>query len=228
MPNKLIPWNVLMGVSNPTRSVEVHNLIKKVKKVEVRKQGKPSSARCPLEKLEYRAIHRILEQKHDFQRKIRYPTFVKYQFNLIKHSDDTANFETDNLKENREFNFMLLAKMCWSKNVMEERDAPDQILLGAMDPDYCILAGLAIYLEYWMEHSGGIRSKFLFSDDVDDSTPKRTKDCFHSTLKRDVYNNPEFEAARHGPIGTHSLRKYPSTHAHKNGCLRDDVDVRAQ
>ena len=31
--------------------------------------------------------------------------------------------------------------MCWSKNVQEERDAPDQILLGAMDLCYCVLVG---------------------------------------------------------------------------------------
>jgi hypothetical protein len=52
---------------------------------------------------------------------------------------------------NPQFPFTLLAKMCWSKNVLEERDAPDQIVIGAMDRRYCILLALGIYLEAWME-----------------------------------------------------------------------------
>jgi hypothetical protein len=36
-------------------------------------------------------------------------------------------------------------------NVLEERDAPGQIVIGAMDRRYCILLALGIYLEAWME-----------------------------------------------------------------------------
>jgi len=70
---------------------------------------------------------------------------------------------------------------------MEERDAPDQIIIVAMDPDYCLLVALSVYLEYWMEHGDGLHSKYLFSDDVDDDAPKRTKGSVRSTLKKDVY-----------------------------------------
>jgi hypothetical protein len=49
--------------------------------------------------------------------------------------DDTANFKETDLKPNPRFDFTLLTKLIWAKNVMEERDAPDQILLGAMDPN---------------------------------------------------------------------------------------------
>ena len=40
MPNKLIGWNVVTQTGNPTRSVPVNQLIKDVKKAEVRRQGK--------------------------------------------------------------------------------------------------------------------------------------------------------------------------------------------
>lgn len=82
MPNRLIPWNPIAQVGNPTRSVEVNNLTKKVKKVEVWKQGKVSSAHHPLKKLEHHSMHWISEQK-DFQRKLQHSTFVKFQFHLI-------------------------------------------------------------------------------------------------------------------------------------------------
>ena len=45
MPNHLMPWNAISGQGNPTRSIEVNTLIKKVKKKEVRKQGVSSKAR---------------------------------------------------------------------------------------------------------------------------------------------------------------------------------------
>ena len=38
--------------------------------------------------------------------------------------------------------------MCWSKNVFEERDAADQIILAANDPSFCTHLALAIHLEY--------------------------------------------------------------------------------
>ena len=44
MPNKLAGWNVETRSGNPTRSVEINELIKTVKKKEVRKEGKAGSA----------------------------------------------------------------------------------------------------------------------------------------------------------------------------------------
>ena len=40
MPNRLMLLNAISGQGNPTRSIEVNTLIKKVKKKEVRKEGK--------------------------------------------------------------------------------------------------------------------------------------------------------------------------------------------
>ena len=45
MPNKLMAWNSLTNTGNPTRSLEVNNLIKRVRKHEVRRTGKASQAR---------------------------------------------------------------------------------------------------------------------------------------------------------------------------------------
>ena len=48
MPNRLAHWDVQTNRGNPTKSVLVNELIKKVKKKEVRKQGTMSSARRPM------------------------------------------------------------------------------------------------------------------------------------------------------------------------------------
>ena len=45
MPRRLVHWDDLKGEGNPTKSVEVNNVINAVKKAEVRKQGKSSQAR---------------------------------------------------------------------------------------------------------------------------------------------------------------------------------------
>jgi hypothetical protein len=218
MPNKLMAWNALAQTGNPTRSVEVNELIKAVKKAELRKQGNSSSARQSLEQSKYRGMLHILEAKDDFDCKYRTTTLAKFQYNMIARIDDSARFETDDLKENLDFPFTLLCKMCWSKNVLEERDAPDQILLGSMDTDFCVLMALAIYLEHWIEHGDGLQSRFLFSDDIDDGAPKRVKDNIQETLRRDVFGSNAFVRVRPGLLGTHSLRKFASTFARRNGC----------
>ena len=118
---------------------------------------------------------------------------MKFQYNLIAHIDDAANFETNNREPNEEFPFALLCQMCWSKNVLEECDAPDQNLLGAMDTNFCILLALSIYLEAWMEHGNGVHSHFMFSDAMDDGMPTRVKDNVHGILKN-VFGSNEFQA----------------------------------
>ena len=58
---------------------------------------------------------------------------------------------------------------------MEERSCPDQILLGAMDPDFCVLLGLGCCLESrfstYQQNAAGRR--FLFGTADDDDEPQR-------------------------------------------------------
>jgi hypothetical protein len=65
MPNCLMPWNAVSGQGNPTRSIEVNILIKKVKKKEVRKQGVASKTRRAVSHVEFRRMQSILREKND-------------------------------------------------------------------------------------------------------------------------------------------------------------------
>jgi hypothetical protein len=65
MPNCVMPWNPVSGQGNPTRSIEVNTLIKKVKKKEVRKQGVASKARRAITHVEFRRMQSILREKND-------------------------------------------------------------------------------------------------------------------------------------------------------------------
>lgn len=58
MPNRNVPWNVESQTGNPTMSVAVNDLIKKIKKAEVRKQGKTSNAKRDLKVSS--TVHRMI------------------------------------------------------------------------------------------------------------------------------------------------------------------------
>ena len=148
MPNQNAKWNVETQSGNPTMSVAVNQLIKRIKKEEVRKRGKKSNAKRDMKRPEFRKSLRLLEACDDFSRKHRLPTMKKLQFHIIGRADDVSNLETADLREHDKFkNFCLQTKVSWSKNVLEERECPDQILLGAMDVDFCVLLALGCYLE---------------------------------------------------------------------------------
>jgi hypothetical protein len=228
MPSNLETWSIRSKSGNPTCSVLVNNLVKSIKKMEVRRQGAPSQARRALLAAEYELIIRILRNSTDPTHKYLCPAFHMFQFNLIARVDDTAHLKKENIRTHPEFNFSLLTRMCWSKNVHEERDAPDQIIFGAMNPLYCCLLSLAIHFETWFSSPQGSTptNDFVFGIGGEDDVkgPAGTRATIYSILTKFVFLQEEFQAVTAGHIGTHSFRKFPATLARKKGCSRDDVD----
>jgi hypothetical protein len=99
-------------------------LIKVIKKKEVRKQGKPSTARRPLQHDEYQNVLSYLRRHEDPIKHYTLPGFFVFQYNLIARMDDTSKFKMDDLTPCHDFDFALKGRLNWSKNVHEERDAP--------------------------------------------------------------------------------------------------------
>jgi hypothetical protein len=77
MPNRLMPWNAISGQGNPTRSIEVNTLIKKVKKKEVRKEGVSSKARRAVTLVEFRRMQSILREKNDVIHRYGIPSLLR-------------------------------------------------------------------------------------------------------------------------------------------------------
>jgi hypothetical protein len=228
IPNQHHPWDVHNQTGNPTRAPEVNKLIQSIKQKEVRKQGSASQARRALDISEYRKIQSLLSATRSFESKHMVPTFTKLQYNLIARLDDISRLELDDLQQHDQFPFALACKICWSKNVREERDSPRQILLGAGDKDFCALLALSVYLE-----SRPIRSEgnFLFTDGVGEKVATQLKARVRSILDRDALKTEDFKNVNTNtrmPLGTHSFRKFPATYARLNNCTRDDVDVRGR
>jgi hypothetical protein len=228
MPEKLQPWSIRLNSGNPTRSTVVNNFIKKIKRLEVKKVGKKSSARRPLVQDEVLQTLNILKKvgkaNNDLKRYLIIPAAIKFQISMIGRVDDTCRMEKEELKPHPRFDFALTAQINWSKNVMEERESPDQILLASLDWQTCLFLSLATYLEACYENGIGIHHKYLFG--VNNSA--RSNVTFYSKALTACWKSEDFVKRQSGLIGTHSLRKYATTRARECGGSKDEVDGRGR
>ncbi|MGL5935859.1 MAG: hypothetical protein ACRCZI_09580 [Cetobacterium sp.] len=223
-------WNTAAQTGNPTMSKAVNKLIAEIKKHEVRKQGKASNAKRDMKRPEFKKTLQLLYHSNGFTNNYKVPTMLKLQFHLIARTDDICNLLTTDLREHEQFgSFALQTKVAWSKNVNEERECPDQIILGCNDPDFCCLLSLAGYLESRMTEQLG-NHKFLFGEREDDDEPLRQNDNYCNVLKRQWRTAAfkEIVLEVRGDIGTHSIRKFASTWAAEHGCTYTEVEIRGR
>lgn len=158
MPNKGPSWEVRSKTGNPTKSALVNDLLARVESHQVRGEGATARAKQALSLEEFKKLLSLFENKENFQMKYRFTTMIKYQFHLMGRCDDCANFKILGLMghPNPKFkNFALNLKVRHSKNVHDDKNCPDQIFLGSMDPQVCMLLALAIYLEVWFSFESG-------------------------------------------------------------------------
>ena len=172
----------------------------------------------------------MLEGKGLFDTKYRYTCMLRQQFQFFGRGDDVCHLEREGLRHHPDFDFALSQKVEWSKNVLEERECPPQILLGAMDPDWCVLLSLGLYLEAWCREGNGRHSHFLYCDGETEADGNKLKARYSKKLKK-VFDSAEFQdmaVLMNGPCGVHSLRKFPSTWARQNGCTVDEIEIRGR
>jgi hypothetical protein len=91
MPNRIPAWNVLTLSGNPTKSILVNDLIKAVKKHEVRKEGVESKACRPLELSEYENLMLLTSQLNSKPLRYGLSAFYKFQFAMIARGDGGEN-----------------------------------------------------------------------------------------------------------------------------------------
>jgi hypothetical protein len=98
MPNKISEWDVRLALGNPTKLVPLNDVVSTVRKMDCRKQGRPSCAKWDMKREEYHMTMRILNTKfgnYELQGKV--PTMLKFQFHTISQTDDIMNLETGDL-----------------------------------------------------------------------------------------------------------------------------------
>jgi hypothetical protein len=71
----------------------------------------------------------------------KYPMMALWQYHLIGRVDDVLNFKVVDPRGHGDYDLALKTRVRWSKNMMEERQCPPQILLGSMHPLFwCVAA----------------------------------------------------------------------------------------
>ncbi len=238
MPDRLVVWVSGRNEGNPTRSIEVNSLIKRVKKKEVRKQGVLSQAKRPLTEEEFRRMQHILQNHNKSNMIWRYGLYAltNFQFHLLARIDDTTQVLVENIRVHDSFCNALKTRMNWSKNVTEERDAPWQIILGSMDTAFCVLASLSLWMELNLRcNPNALLSPYVFGFCDDNSIPaggKKSKETAHNMFSK-IFKMEAFTGIEGGGVaaeglGSHSIRKFAATHARRSGCTKDDKDIRGR
>ncbi|CAB9519184.1 unknown protein [Seminavis robusta] len=244
------PWNGASG--NPTRSKPVNKLIEAIRQAEREKRGKKSQARRELHEVEFRKTIELLQSTFSFIKSCLIVCMLVLQLHIVARGSDVSQLFMNQIKPHSKHDFALELTVEWSKNVKDERDCPPQILLGAMDTQYCTHLALAIYLEEAIARGracSGFDKAYLFTDDFDPSPPEgrnwepeeleknrknsptkklcsRYRTCLKSIFESEVFL--AISSTIGGLIGSHSIRKYAATLAKRFGVSMRDVDGRGR
>ena len=157
MPDRLHGWRTGSNDGNPTKSAEVNDFVKRVKKLEARKQGAESQTRRPMLQTEFHRLHEVFksygEEHNSSIWRYGMPALINFQFHLIARIDDTTQVILDHIRIHDNFENALKTRLNWSKNVQDERDAPWQVVLGSMNAVFCVFISLGLWLELNLQSS---------------------------------------------------------------------------
>ena len=104
---------------------------------------------------------------------------------------------------------------------MEERQCPAQILLGSMDPDFCILLNVGVYLEDMLGRFPNCT--YLFTDSTTAQAPKNLIQTFWNRLERTVWNDADFKALQDESTDAAGVEHTPTGSLHRT--MPVDVDA---
>ena len=160
---------------------------------------------------------------------------VNFQFHLIARVDDSTQVVLDHVRVHDHFAHCLKTRLNWSKNVMDERDAPWQIVLGSVDPIYCVLCSLGLWLEVNIAmYPPATNSPYLFCFCDDVQIPEggqKAKGKIQRILTKmfklaEFMKNDGFGLLM--GLGSHSIRKFAATYARRCGITKDEKDIRGR
>ena len=224
MPNRE-KWSVTRAEGNPTQSQEVNALIKRVKKKEARKQGAESKTKRPMVGDKFVAMHDVLKKMGaasgrttthaSYWQRYGISALVNFQFHMIARVDDSTQVVLEHIRVHDNFPHALKTRLNWSKNVQDKRDAPWQIVLGALNPVYCVLCSLGLWLEINIKmHPPAMDSPYVFCFTDDNRIPEggqkakaRIQKILTKMFKLEEFKTDDGEA-KSLLLGSHSIRKY--------------------
>ncbi len=234
MPRRTQPWDPIQCVGNPTKSSEVNEMIKRVKIFEVRREGVESSARRPFENSEFLSLLcvNLKGGLNDRQEEVSYLCHALWcwQYQLIARLDDMTNLKLSEIKPNIHHPFALSIQMVWSKNIHEERDAVNQIILGSMDYCMCPLIAMGMYFAVHLSmHRNKSHDGYVFSlGGGNNGCNVISKDCVRNRLNLCLAASDFANVNQTSKLGSHSIRKAAATYARRCNVTKDNVEGRGR
>ena len=113
-------------------------------------------ARRPIEFDEFSNLIKLLRTSETVLGTEQFETscILSMHWHLIVSIDDLMKMRFENIKSNVQNYFTSMCKMRWSKNITEERNAPEQIILGSMDMHLFPVLNLVIYFKIRGQNTG--------------------------------------------------------------------------
>ena len=226
------------GHGNPTRHKAINKLINDIIKFETRGEGAESKDVRDMTMAEFRKELELFREHKDALSKFRNPLIGIYQWHFITRCDDVCNFKVDAAKSNPQFEFALAQSVKWSKNVVDARNCPDQLLLASMEHKSCIFLALSVWLEYFLGNYP--QAVYMMTDAVPAGKSKEQHKKFTNAIQKTyrnrlvsvVFRNKDFMKLYKGSdkrgLGLHSKRKMASTQASRRGATGEQVDHRGR
>jgi hypothetical protein len=186
-----------------------------MKRFQVQRRGATSRVRRSLTPEEFEQVQELIWGLKEKEDALCAAAYFCFQFVMIGRLDDTAKFRQPDLQPYSKYpDYAVMGRLPWSKNVNEERDAPQQLIFGSMDPHYDTLSLLGLWLEFrFAMHPK--QNEFIFCvDGLED--PIRIKERIRKVLSI-VLSNDQFHIRDVGLLGSHSIRKFGVTFARGNG-----------
>ncbi len=188
-----------------------------MKRFQAQLRGRPAMARRSFTQQEWEQFMELVWGLDDPQIRLCASAYFPFMLHYITRLDDASKTYVHNLTGYRRFaNYAIMSKICWSKNVLEERDCPFQLMFGAMDVRYDLPTAFGLWLEWRFEHCPH-ENVFVFCvDGLED--PVRIKEKLRRVLDF-VIGSDVFVLREVGLVGTHSIRKFAVSFARGQGCV---------
>lgn len=140
MPCQRQQWDKITGQGSPTKSAAAQQVIKDLKKREVRGSAVLLQARRAIDWDEFMCllVGTCLGFPLDDVQYIMLAVLM-LQWQIIGRIDDVMQLATTTIQSNSMYPFTLQVKMCWSKNIVKENESPTQFLFASMNPLVCPL-----------------------------------------------------------------------------------------
>ena len=145
MPNNNMQWNEIAKVGNSTRSQQMARLIRHMKRFQTQRRGREPQARRPLTHAEFERLIEVYWKLPNRELGLCAAASSTFQMSMIGRMDNTVKFREPDLHPYPLYaDYAFCNRLPWSKDVVEECDAPPQVFCASMDTRYDMHSNLGI------------------------------------------------------------------------------------